>query len=137
MRSLLIVVGVAAAVVATSRCGGGDGGSNQNPTTPGPNPTPATVTVNIVGTMGNGSYVPNPVQVGTNEQVIFRNNDTVVHRIIMDNGSADFGALSPGTTSQPRAVGTGNFHCTNHPSMVGSIGGVAPPEPPPGSGDGY
>ena len=76
-------------------CGGGDGGANQNPTTPGPNPTPATVTVNIVGTIGNGSYVPNPVQVGTNEQVIFRNNDTVVHRIIMDNGSADFGALAP------------------------------------------
>ena len=136
MRSLVILVGVAAAAVATSQCGGGDGGGS-TPTNPGPAPAPSAVTVNIVGTMGNGSYVPNPVQVGTNEQVIFRNNDTVVHRIIMDNGSADFGALSPGTTSQPRAVGTGNFHCTNHPSMVGSVGGVAPPEPPPGSGDGY
>jgi len=136
MRSLLILVGVAAAAVATSQCGGGDGGSNQNPTTPG-TPTPTTVTVNIVGTLGNGSYVPNPVQVGTNEQVIFRNNDTVVHHIVMDNGSADFGNLSPGTSSQPRAVGTGNFHCANHPSMVGSVGGTTPPDPPPGSGDGY
>ena len=135
MRSLLILAGVAAAAVATSQCGGG-GGSTQNPTTPGPT-TPTTVTVNIVGTMGNGSYVPNPVQVGTNEQVIFRNNDTVVHRIVMDNGSADFGTLSPGTSSQARAVGTGNFHCTTHPSMVGSVGGTTPPEPPPGSGDGY
>jgi plastocyanin len=136
MRSLVILVGVVAAAVATSQCGGGDGGGS-TPTNPGPAPTPSAVTVTIVGTMGNGSYVPNPVQVGTNEQVIFRNNDTVAHRIIMDNGSADFGTLAPGASSQARAVGSGNFHCTTHPSMVGSVGGVTPPEPPPGSGDGY
>jgi plastocyanin len=139
MRSLLILVGVAAAAVATSQCGGGGGDSNQNPTNPGPtpSPTPTTVTVSIVGTMGNGSYVPNPVQVAGSEQVVFRNNDTVVHHIIMDDRSVDFGNLAPGTSSQARSVSNGNFHCENHPSMVGSIGGTTPPEPPPGSGDGY
>jgi plastocyanin len=140
MRSSVILIGVLAAAVATAQCGGGGGGgSTQNPITPGPTPgpTPTTVTVSIVGTMGNGSYVPNPVPLASGERVAFRNNDTVTHRIVMDDNSADFGTLLPGASSQARAVSSGNFHCTTHPSMVGSIGGTTAPEPPPGSGDGY
>jgi plastocyanin len=128
----LILITVLAAAVSASRCGGG----KSSPTTPGSN-TPGSVTVSIVGIKGNGSYVPNPVQKAAGEQVMFKNNDTAVHHIVMDDGSADFGTLSPGTTSQAKAVTLGNFHCTNHPSMVGSVGGAAAPEPPPGSGDGY
>jgi len=137
MRSPLMCVAVLAAAVAASACSKG-GGSTQTPTNPGPaNQTPTTVTVSIVGTMGNGSYVPNPIPLTSGEQVAFRNNDTVAHRIVMDDGSADFGAISPGASSAARAVSGGNFHCTTHPSMVGSINGQAAPEPPPGSGDGY
>jgi hypothetical protein len=55
----------------------------------------------------------------------------------MDDGSADFGSLSPGASSQAKAVTSGNFHCANHPSMVGSINGAVAPVPPPGSGNGY
>jgi hypothetical protein len=138
MRSSLILITVLAAAVSASRCGGGDGGSSQPPT--GPGTTTSTVTVSIVGLKGNQSYVPNPVQKAASEQVVFKNNDTtttVGHHIVMDDGSADFGLLAPGATSAAKAVTSGNFHCTNHPSMVGSIGGVAPPDPPPGSGDGY
>ena len=136
MRSSLILITVLAAAVSASRCGGG-GGSSSTPTTPGPT-TPSTITISIVGVNGNGSYVPNPVPRTAGEQVIFKNNDTVeTHRIVMDDDSADFGNLSPGASSQAKAVTNGNFHCTNHPSMVGSIGGSVAPEPPPGSGDGY
>ena len=135
MRSSWIFVAVLAASVASSRCGGS---SNQTPTTPGPT-TPSTVTVSIVGVNGNGSYVPNPIPAASGQQVMFKNNDTVnTHHIVMDNGSADFGILAPGASGQARAVGTGgNFHCANHPSMVGSINGATAPEPKPGSGDGY
>jgi hypothetical protein len=77
------------------------------------------------------------VQKTVSEQVMFKNNDTVAHRIVMDDGSADFGALAPGVTSPGRTISGGNFHCTIHPSMVGSINGATAPEPPPGSGDGY
>lgn len=133
MRSSLILITVLAAAVSASRCGGG----KSSPTTPGPT-TPSTVTVSIVGIRGNGSYVPNPVQKAAGEQLVFKNNDTInTHRIMMDDGSADFGNLAPGATSAAKAVTTGNFHCTNHPSMVGSVGGAAAPVPPPGSGDGY
>jgi hypothetical protein len=56
----------------------------------------------------------------------------------MDDRSIDFGNLAPGASSAARSVGGGgNFHCDNHPSMVGSINGATAPEPPPGSGDGY
>ena len=135
MRSSAILVGVFAAALATTRCGGGDSGST--PTNPGSN-TPSTVTVSIVAPQGNKSYVPNPVPVGTGEQVVFKNNDTQVHHIVMDDGSLDFGNLAPGTSSQPHGVGAGGtFHCANHPSMVGSLNGTVAPEPPPGSGDGY
>lgn len=136
MRSSLILVAILAAAVAASRCGGG---KSSSPTTPGPT-TPSTVTVSIVGVLGSGSYVPNPVQKAAGEQLVFKNNDTITtigHHIVMDDSSADFGNLAPGATSAAKAVVSGNFHCTNHPSMVGSIGGTVAPTPPPGSGDGY
>jgi plastocyanin len=141
MRVSWHVVGVLAAAIATSQCGGDGGGT---PTTPGGSggtvntpPAPTIVTVSISGTNGNKSYQPNPVPTNVGEQVAFRNNDTVVHHIVMDDGSADFGNLAPGATSQARAISGGNFHCVNHPSMVGAVNALAAPEPPPGSGDGY
>jgi plastocyanin len=136
MRASFSFVVILTAAIAASRCSGGDSDSG-TPTTPGTN-TPTPLTVSIVGTNGNKSYVPNPIPTASGEQVVFKNNDTVVHHIVMDDGSIDFGSLSPGSSSAARGVGTGgNFHCANHPSMVGSINGAVAPEPPPGSGDGY
>jgi hypothetical protein len=72
------------------------------------------------------------------KQVMFKNNDQVdTHHIVMDDGSADFGNLPPGATTPAKGVASGNFHCANHPSMVGSINGLTAPTPAPGSGDGY
>jgi plastocyanin len=142
MRSSWRTAAVFAAAVAASQCGGDGGGGNSgggggggNPA--GPGNTPPSVTVSIARTQGNQSYVPNPVPVTSGERVVFQNNDTVVHRIVMKDNSADFGNLAPGASSSPLAVGSGDFHCTIHPSMVGSINGLVAPEPPPGSGDGY
>lgn len=131
MQTVLVLVIASAAAMASS-CGG----SSSSPTAPG-SVTASVLTVSIAGVRGNGSYVPNPVQTGGN-QIVFRNNDTVnTHHIVMDSGSIDFGNLAPGAVSQARAVTGGNFHCINHPSMVGSINAAAAPEPAPGSGDGY
>lgn len=131
MRSLAILV-ILSAAVSAAQCGGGS-----SPTAPGPSPTPTVVTVSIVGLAGNGSYVPNPVATSGN-QVVFKNNDPAnTHHIVMDDNSIDFGNLAPGASSQARGVTGGTFHCTLHPSMVGSINGVSAPAPAPGSGDGY
>ena len=135
MRSSLFLMGVLAAAVSASGCSGG--GSASTPTTPG-STTPAALTVSIAGEMGNASFVPDPVQTGSGQPVMFKNNDpALTHHIVMDDSSADFGSLGPGQSSSAKVVGSGNFHCTIHPSMVGSINGATAPIPPPGSGDGY
>jgi plastocyanin len=136
MRSLLNLAAILAVAAVSSQCGGGDKSSSGTPTTPG-NTTPQVVTVAIVGIKGNQSYQPNPVAKLGGEQVVFQNNDSVVHHIVMDDGSADFGNLNPGAASQAKAVTNSNFHCLNHPSMVGTVNGATLPEPPVGSGDGY
>jgi plastocyanin len=121
-----------AAPFALWSCGGGD--SNPvGPSNPQPPPAAQTVSVNIVGSIGNSAYSPNPVNASAGDIVVFRNNDASVHHIVLDNGSMDFGALTPGATSRGLTLQNGsalNFHCMNHPSMVGAING-ARPDPPP------
>ena len=51
----------------------------------------------------------------------------------MDDGSADLGDIAPGATSRGftvRSASAFNFHCSLHPSMVGSINGATAPESP-------
>ena len=143
MRSSLLTGTAAAAVlaaVAMWSCGGGSSyGGSATPTTPSPTPTPNTVTVNIVGSSGNKAYSPNPVQVGTGDTLMFRNNDVTTHHVVMDDGSADFGEIAPGGSSMTRlTTAGGSYHCTIHPTMVGSINGAsAPPTPTPDPSGGY
>jgi plastocyanin len=98
--------------------------------TQGSSETPSTVTVAIVGTTGAGSFTPNPVQVRAGSAVVWKNNDGRTHHIVLDNGGADLGNIQPGDTSRSVTIANTTpvtFHCTIHPSMVGSINGSAPP----------
>ncbi len=132
-----------AAAVASWACGGGGGGSLAPTATPtAPSATPpagaTSVTVTIVGSDGASAYNPNPVQAKTGDTVLFRNNDSTAHRIVMDDGSADLGTINPGGNSQMQLNGSGgNFHCTIHPTMVGSINGSVPMGPDPTCPNGY
>jgi plastocyanin len=96
------------------------------------------VTVNIVADTGPSAYQPNPVSANIGDTIAFKNNGGTTHHIVMDDGSADFGALAPGQTSQTVTLqkATGKFHCTIHSSMVGSINAPVP-EPPPCNNPGY
>lgn len=107
------------------------GGGSASPTAPTA-PAPATVAVSIVSSIGNTAFVPNPVRANAGDTVLFRNNDSVVHRLVMDDGSADLGDVAPGSTSRGfvlRNASETKFRCTLHASMVGSINGAAAPEP--------
>jgi plastocyanin len=129
-------------------CGGGGGGASASPTAPTPTATaappaatpttspagPASVSVSIVSSIGNTAFVPNPVRANTGDTVTFRNTDSTLHHLVMDDGSADLGDIAPGATSRGFTLRSGNatrFHCTLHPSMVGSINGESAPEPTP------
>ncbi|MCC7417114.1 MAG: hypothetical protein IT176_08220 [Acidobacteria bacterium] len=78
-----------------------------------------------------------PASVG--QTVAFRNDDATPHHIVLDDGSADLGNIAPGAASRRFTVGAGSgtFHCTLHPTMVGSINGPVPVAPPCDPGYGY
>jgi plastocyanin len=102
-------------------------------TNTGTNPGVTTVTVSIVGSAGNQAFSPNPVAAATGNNVVFKNNDSTLHHIVLDDNSADLGDIAPGATSQALAVKSQTallFHCKIHGSMVGSLNGLTAPTPP-------
>lgn len=127
--ALATLVAGAAAFVAVG-CGsssyGGSNSSSALPTAPSATPSGAIV-VNIVGTSGSAAFNPNPVTAGVGESVAWHNVDNVAHHIVMDDGSADLGTIAPGASTaaiQVKSSSGQSFHCTIHPSMVGSINGT-------------
>lgn len=131
MRSVSLRIPIlAVALMAAAACGGGSGGSGEGPT--GPSGGSNAMTITITRQNGNQSFSPNPASAG-GQMVVFRNADSIVHRVRLNDGSVDTGDIAPGATSravQIPATGT-NYHCTLHPDMVGAVnasGGAPPPE---------
>jgi plastocyanin len=118
-------------------CGGSS--SPAAPSTSTPGASGPTVTVSITSAAGPSSFTPNPVPATSGDTIAFKNNDTAnTHHIVMDDGSADLGNLAPGQTSQTITVkGSGNFHCANHPWMVGAVNQQVPDGPPCTGGPNY
>jgi len=116
-------------------------GSSSSPAAPstGGSTTTPTVTVNITSAVGAASFSPNPVPASTGNTIAFKNSDPAnTHHIVMDDGSADLGNLAPGQTSPTLTVKGGvNFHCANHPWMVGAINQAVPDQPPCTGGPNY
>ena len=107
----------------------GCGGSGYSTGSGSPNsPTPATsssgvVTINVVAINGAQSFSPNPATLPSGQMVVWHNVDSVTHRVVLNNGSLDTGDLRPGASSQAMSIsgGGGGYHCSIHPSMVGTI----------------
>jgi len=118
-----------------------DPGTITSPAPPGAAPTPHTVTV--VGRVGSGAFTPNPLPVAEGDTIIFNNSDSTSHHLVLDDAaSTEIGTLAPGQSSGPISMtGAGvAYHCTIHPSMVGSLGTVDIPPPssaPPPDDDDY
>jgi plastocyanin len=109
-------------VLGMTMCGGG---SPSEPAPLGP------VTITIMGERGSQSFSPNPAT-AAGRTVVFRNADSVVHRVRLNDLSIDTGDIAPGATSNPvnmPASGT-NYHCSLHTTMIGAIGGGNSGPPP-------
>ena len=136
----LATTALVALTLATAACGGGGGGggsTSSSPTAPSPTTsTPANaVTITILREAGAQSFSPNPAMAG-GQQVVFKNTDSIVHRVVLNDGSIDTGNLAPGATSAVftmPAAGT-NYHCSIHPTMIGAVSGSAGDAPPPCTG---
>jgi len=114
---VLTAAAIAVCVISPS-CGGG----SSSPTSP----TPSALTITITRQNGAQSFSPNPASAG-GQMVVFRNIDSIVHRVQLNDGSLDTGNLAPGATSVPvlmPASGT-NYHCTVHPDMIGAVSGAS------------
>lgn len=108
------------------------GGSSGSPTASVP---AGAAMINIVGDRRAQSFSPNPAAVSQGEMVSWRNTDNVIHHIVLNDGSLDTGEIAPGASSSALRLTTNgaNYHCTIHPTMVGSINSSSG-EPPPCQG---
>lgn len=111
-------------------CGGG-GAATPSST------TPATDSVSIVGISGNTAFSPDVVSASVGDMLVFMNNTTVLHHIVLGDGTV-IGDIQPGASgSAVVKTASGNFYCTIHSTMIGSINAAAPPPPPPCTTPGY
>ena len=64
--------------------------------------------------------------------VVFRNVDSIVHRVTLNDGSLDTGSIAPGATSAAVRMPNGgtNYHCSLHPDMIGAVTPAAGGPPP-------
>ena len=115
------------ALVVSSVCASACGGGSSTPTSPSTNVF--TITVNRQN--GAQSFSPNPASAG-GQMVVFRNADSVVHRVVLNDFSIDTGDIPPGVASRAVAMpmsGT-NYHCSLHSDMVGAVSAASGAPPP-------
>lgn len=132
MRNSLTMAAALTAALAAAGCGGGGGGGTSTPTAPSGGGTGGTiVTITITGKNGTLAFNPNPANVDPGTKVQFKNNDSVTHHIMLDDGSGQTADIAPGATSAAITVG-GNksYHCVIHPGMVGGFNGSTGDPPP-------
>jgi plastocyanin len=139
--SALLVAFVLAVVVAGCSPGSASSASPSAPTPTtggtgtgtgsGGGSTPS-VTITIVGINGASSFNPNPASAAQGSTLAWRNSDSVTHHIVFNDGSLDAGEIAPGATSAvlTLAANGANYHCTIHPTMVGSINQATGTPPP-------
>jgi plastocyanin len=127
MRVFVTVSAVIALGLGVWGCGGssysnGNSGNSGNPVAPTPG-TAGVVTINVVAVNGAQSFSPNPATLPAGQMVVWHNVDSITHRVVLNDRSVDTGDLAPGASSQPMpiAAGSGQYHCSIHPVMVGSV----------------
>jgi len=124
MRAFVTAGAVIALGLGMWACGG-NGYSSGNATSPTPSPGGSgVVTINVVAINGAQSFSPNPATMPAGQMVVWHNVDTTTHHVVLNDRSVDTGDLAPGASSQPMTIGGtggGQYHCSIHPVMVGSI----------------
>jgi plastocyanin len=105
-------------------CGGNSytSGNSGNPIAP-TSSISGVVTINVVAVNGAQSFSPNPASLPVGQMVVWRNVDTITHHVVLNDQSIDTGDLQPGASSQPMTIAAagGQYHCSIHPVMVGSL----------------
>ena len=140
MRRVMLRAAVSVVLSSVYACGGGGYSSSSAPAAPStptaPSPPAANATtITIMRQNGTQSFSPNPASAG-GQTVLFRNADSIVHRVILNDGTVDTGDIAPGATSRSIQMPSGgtNYHCSLHPDMIGAVNGAGGTPPPPCEG---
>lgn len=128
-RSVLVSATGVLLIAGSSLSCGGYGGTPSSPTPPS---TGTFSTISVLGQRGSQSFSPNPAGVAQGQNIVWRNADSRIHRIVFNDGSLDTGDIQPGAQSPILRLNANgaNYHCSIHPTMVGSIN-QSTGEPPP------
>jgi plastocyanin len=123
-RSVLATIAVIAGLALAVACGSSYSAGTTSPsgTTAGTTTPAADVTITINGMAGSNSYSPDPASVKVGQTVSWRNADSIAHTAT--GTGFDTGSIAAGATSKPilfSSAGSIQYHCTFHPSMVGSL----------------
>src|SRR5262249_43641607 len=114
----IAAVGLVALVIDAAACSNYGNSSPTGPSTPPAN----AVIIDIIGERGALSYSPDPATVPADRMVSWHNTDSETHRVVFNDGELDTGNIAPGAFTAPMSiVSPGPYHCSIHPSMVGSI----------------
>ena len=83
------------------------------------NQTSSTGTVNI----SNSTFSPGTITIKKGDIVTWQNNDSLIHRIIADDGSFDLGDMAKDSTIKRTfdTVGSFSYHCAIHTYMTGTV----------------
>jgi plastocyanin len=121
MRIAAAAVIVAGLGLSFSGCGGGYG-SPAGPTTVNSSAPPNAIVINVVAINGAQSFSPNPAGIPSGQMVAWHNVDSIVHRVVLNDGELDTGNIPAGGYSAAMPlVAAGPYHCTIHPEMVGML----------------
>jgi len=129
MRYGVLKLAVLGGIIVMSACGGGGGGTS-TPTSPS-----NAMTITILRQNGAQSFSPNPALAG-GQMVVFKNTDSITHRVTLNDANVDTGDIAPGATSravQMPSNGT-NYHCAIHSDMIGAVNASSGAAPPPCEG---
>jgi plastocyanin len=109
----ILTIGLAAAALGVSACGGSD----EPAASTAPKPAGGGTSVAV----GDNTFTPQAVQVGVGETVTFENGGAIAHTVTGDD--FDSGSLAPGDTFTFDAdrAGTVSYVCVFHPGMQGTI----------------
>ena len=139
MRFIVLIGCVFTGILALWSCSSSGGGTyTMGPTAPSATATTITIQFsNGVANLGASSFSPNPASINQGGMVVWANSDNTTHHIMLDDGSLDTGDIAPGSSSAAKVMTSsgGPYHCTIHPTMVGSI--TAPTNPSPSQMPGH
>jgi plastocyanin len=129
----VVALGVGVWGCSNSGYGNGTNGNSSTPTSPSAS---GVVTIDVVAINGAQSFSPNPATLPAGQMVVWHNVDSTTHRLVLNDLSVDTGNLAPGASSQPMTIGAagGQYHCSIHPEMIGSLNQDTSSEPPPSDG---